>query len=152
MKAVVQRVSRADVRVDDEVVGQIGRGLLVLLAVERGDGDAQRHLMARKVARLRIFPDENGKMNLSVKEIGGEILVISQFTLAADMKKGYRPSFGGAEEPQRANEQYEIFCQELIDIEGVPVARGRFAADMQVSLINDGPVTIPLSFPPNNAA
>nr|CRH06257.1 D-tyrosyl-tRNA(Tyr) deacylase [Candidatus Magnetococcus massalia] len=148
MKALVQRVSEASVTVEGEITGQIERGLLVLLAAERGDGPKQCETMVRKVARLRIFPDQEGKMNLSVKDLGLSVLVVSQFTLAADMRKGYRPSFGNAEQPDRAEQLYETFCQQLTTDEGIAVAQGRFAADMQVALVNDGPVTIWLDLPP----
>ncbi|ABK44021.1 D-tyrosyl-tRNA(Tyr) deacylase [Magnetococcus marinus MC-1] len=148
MRALVQRVSEASVVVEGQVVGAVERGLLVLLAVERGDGEKQLEEMVRKVARLRIFPDEAGKMNLSVKDIEGEVLVVSQFTLAADMRKGYRPSFSLAEEPKRAEALYLDYCQRLNQHEGVVVAQGLFGADMQVKLINDGPVTIWLDLPP----
>ncbi len=148
MRAVVQRVTQAAVHVDGKMTGEIEKGLMVLLAVERGDDDQTLEKIVRKTARLRIFPDEAGRMNRSVKDIGGAILAISQFTLAADMKKGYRPSFGNAEEPTRAQALYERYCDDLTEQEGVPVARGIFAADMQVSLVNDGPVTIWLEVAP----
>lgn len=147
MRAVVQRVAEAHVDVDGERVGAIGKGLLVFLAVEKGDGDAELEKMVAKVARLRIFYDDAGKMNLNVDQVDGGVLVISQFTLAADLKKGYRPSFSRAEAPEKANAMYETFCDRLKG-EGVTVEKGVFAADMQVGLINDGPVTIWLDFPP----
>ncbi|MBF0588959.1 MAG: D-tyrosyl-tRNA(Tyr) deacylase [Magnetococcales bacterium] len=152
MRAVVQRVTEASVQVDGQVAGQIGFGLLVLIAVEKDDGDRELDLMVRKTARLRIFADEQGRMNRSVKETGGAILAISQFTLAADMKKGYRPSFGDAERPERAKALYEQYCDDLEKLEQVPVQRGVFAADMKVTLVNDGPVTIWLDFPPQTEA
>ena len=144
---MVQRVLEAYVDVAGERVGAIGKGLLVFLAVEKGDGDAELEKMVKKVARLRIFPDGAGKMNLDVGQAGGGALVISQFTLAADLKKGYRPSFGRAEIPERANALYETFCDRLGN-EGLTVEKGVFAADMQVGLVNDGPVTFWLDFPP----
>jgi D-aminoacyl-tRNA deacylase len=141
MKALVQRVSEASVAEGDRVIGEIGPGLLVLLGVTAGDGVAQADLLARKIAGLRIFEDDDGKMNRSLREIGGSALVVSQFTLAADVRKGNRPSFIDAAPPKTAEALYEHFCARLQD-EGVPVATGRFAARMAVRLINDGPVTI----------
>jgi D-tyrosyl-tRNA(Tyr) deacylase len=141
MKALLQRVSEASVAEGDRVIGEIGPGLLVLLGVAVGDGVAQADLLARKIAGLRIFEDEDGKMNRSLREIGGSALVVSQFTLSADVRKGNRPSFIGAAPPEVAEPLYEHFCARLRD-EGVPVATGRFAARMAVRLINDGPVTI----------
>ncbi|MEG3640049.1 D-aminoacyl-tRNA deacylase [Magnetococcus sp. PR-3] len=147
MRALVQRVSEASVEVEGSVVGAVEQGLLVLLAVEKGDQEKQLEGMIRKVARLRIFADEAGKMNLSVKDINGSVLVVSQFTLAADMRKGYRPSFGNAEQPDKAEQMYLAYCERLEKDEGVRVARGVFAADMQVKLVNDGPVSIWLDLP-----
>ena len=141
MKALVQRVSEASVTVGDRVVGSIGRGLLVLLGVEHGDGEREAALLARKVANLRIFEDEAGKMNRSVLETGGGVLAVSQFTLCADVRKGNRPSFIGAAPPELANPLYARFCDEVA-AQGAPVARGEFAAHMAVRLVNDGPVTI----------
>jgi D-tyrosyl-tRNA(Tyr) deacylase len=141
MKALVQRVSEASVTVGDRVVGSIGRGLLVLLGVEHGDGEREAALLARKVANLRIFEDDAGKMNRSVLETGGGVLAVSQFTLCADVRKGNRPSFIGAAPPERANPLYARFCDEVA-AQGAPVARGEFAAHMAVRLVNDGPVTI----------
>lgn len=143
MKAVVQRVSHAAVDVAGERVGEIGLGLLVLLGVAAEDPPECEALLARKIAGLRIFRDEQGKMNLSVKDAGGEVLVVSQFTLLADCRKGRRPSFVGAAPPDEANARYEGFC-ELLRAEGLNVATGRFAADMNVTLLNQGPVTIVL--------
>ncbi|MBF0620432.1 MAG: D-tyrosyl-tRNA(Tyr) deacylase [Magnetococcales bacterium] len=151
MRAVVQRVLEASVMVDGVSVGQIDKGCLVFLAIEKGDGDDQLDKMVRKVARLRIFPDDAGRMNLSVKEAGGALLVVSQFTLAADMKKGYRPSFGKAEQPELAEEMVKRFCTIITDEEGIVVEQGQFGADMKVHLVNDGPVTIWLDFPPISA-
>lgn len=147
MKALIQRVTQAGVMVGGQEVGRIDRGILLFLAVVAGDGSEQRTKMVRKVAGLRIFPDGDGRMNLSVADIGGSVLVVSQFTLAADLKKGYRPSFGQAEEPQLAQSMCQQFCQELAAT-GIPIAQGSFGADMQVSLTNDGPVTFWLDFPP----
>ncbi|MBF0382034.1 MAG: D-tyrosyl-tRNA(Tyr) deacylase [Magnetococcales bacterium] len=148
MRALIQRVTHACVTVDGQDVGKIKRGILLFLAVVAGDGLQQCSKMVRKVAGLRIFPDSQGRMNLSVADVGGEILVVSQFTLAADLKKGYRPSFGSAQKPDLAEEMCENFCQEL-RAEGINVEQGVFGADMQVSLNNDGPVTFWLDFPPD---
>ncbi len=141
MKALLQRVSEASVEVDGQVVGAIGPGLLVLLGVEAGDGAPQADRLARKVAALRIFEDEAGKMNRSVLEVGGSLLVVSQFTLLADLRKGNRPSFIAAAPPEVAVPMYEHFCANL-RAQGLPVATGRFGARMAVRLVNDGPVTI----------
>ncbi|MCL2396815.1 MAG: D-aminoacyl-tRNA deacylase [Defluviitaleaceae bacterium] len=143
MKIVLQRVLEADVAVDGQIVGQINRGLLVFLGVAAGDTETKAEALADKIARLRIFPDENGKSNLSVSDIGGEILVISQFTLCADTKKGNRPSFIDAAPPELGNELYEHFVQCCRSNPGfAKVAAGIFGADMKVRLINDGPYTI----------
>ena len=141
MKALVQRVSQASVTVGDRVVGSIECGLLVLLGVEHGDDEGEAELLARKIAHLRIFEDDAGKMNRSVLDAGGGVLAVSQFTLCADVRKGNRPSFVGAAPPELANLFYERFCDHLA-AHGAPVARGEFAAHMAVRLINDGPVTI----------
>ena len=141
MKALLQRVSEASVTEDDRVLGAIGPGLLVLLGVERGDGTAEADLLARKTAALRIFEDAAGKMNRSVLDIGASAMVVSQFTLAADLRRGNRPSFSAAAAPDTAELLYERFCAALREA-GVPVATGRFAARMAVRLVNDGPVTI----------
>jgi D-tyrosyl-tRNA(Tyr) deacylase len=141
MKALVQRVSEASVAVGGEVIGEIGPGLLVLLGVEAGDGAAEADLLARKIAALRIFEDAAGKMNLAVREVGGAVLAISQFTLAADLRKGNRPSFIRAAPPALAEPLYEEFCARLREA-GLPVGTGRFGARMAVHLINHGPVTI----------
>ena len=141
MRAVIQRVTRAQVSVDDEVVGKIGRGLLVLLGVGKADTHADADYLAAKVTALRIFEDENGKMNLSVAETCGEVLVISQFTLYGDVRKGKRPSFDEAAPQQLANELYEHFVGQIRDA-GIHCETGRFQAMMQVELLNDGPVTI----------
>jgi D-aminoacyl-tRNA deacylase len=140
---VCQRVSEARVTVDGSEVGKIDRGLVVLLGIERGDEAAAVSRLAAKVARLRVFEDENGKFDRSLLDVGGEALVVSQFTLIADTSKGNRPSFTRAAPPEEANPLYESFCTALA-AEGVGVARGVFGARMQVALINDGPVTIVL--------
>jgi D-tyrosyl-tRNA(Tyr) deacylase len=147
MRAVVQRVSRAAVRVDERVAGEVGPGLLVLLGVAAEDGEAEAERLAAKVARLRVFEDESGKFDRSVLDVGGEALVVSQFTLIADTGKGNRPSFGGAARPEVAEPLYEAFCAALAG-EGVAVARGVFGARMAVELVNDGPVTIVLELGP----
>jgi D-tyrosyl-tRNA(Tyr) deacylase len=147
LKVLLQRVSRAEVRVDGEVVGEIGRGLLILLGVERGDDDRTADYMADKSAELRIFPNVEGKMNLSVEDIGGAVLVVSQFTLAASTRRGRRPSYSRAAEPETATMLYERFMERLRS-RGVPVAAGVFQAMMDVELVNDGPVTILLDPPP----
>lgn len=141
MRAVVQRVSRAQVSVGEEVVGKIEAGLLVLLGVAKHDGRSDAEYLAGKVVGLRVFEDEDGKMNRSVVEIGGSVLAVSQFTLYGDVRKGKRPSFDEAAPPQVANELCEHFVQKVHDA-GVPCETGRFQATMQVELVNDGPVTI----------
>mgnify|MGYP004527612287 FL=1 len=142
MRAVIQRVTGSSVEVDGKTVGSCGRGFTVLLGVMNGDTEKEADILAAKVAKLRVFEDENGKMNLSVLDIGGEILCISQFTLCADVKKGNRPSFTPSAPPAEANALYEYFVNRLLS-EGVSkVDKGVFGADMQVSLVNDGPVTI----------
>ena len=146
MRAVVQRVKQSSVKTGGEVVGQIGQGLLVLLGVARGDGDQDVDFMVNKIINLRIFEDENGKMNRSLLEIGGELLAVSQFTLLADCRKGRRPSFITAAEPEKATELYETFVEQVRQ-KGVAVQTGRFRAMMEVALINDGPVTIILESP-----
>ena len=142
MKAVVQRVSEARVTVDGEVRGQIGRGYMVLLGVERGDTEAHGDYIADKLVKLRIFEDAEEKMNLDITQVGGDMLVISQFTLITDIPVGNRPFFGGAEAPDRADELYRYVCLSLEKRLGKPVQRGVFGARMEVSLVNDGPVTI----------
>ena len=142
MKAVVQRVESAAVRVDGKVVGSCNNGFLVLLGAAEGDTREQADILAAKIAALRIFSDENDRMNLSVKDINGEILVVSQFTLCADVKKGNRPSFINALEPEKAEELYIYFCDKLRQLGIDRVETGIFGADMKVELINDGPVTI----------
>ncbi|MCP4808242.1 MAG: D-tyrosyl-tRNA(Tyr) deacylase [Proteobacteria bacterium] len=146
MRAVLQRVSEASCRVDGQVTGRCGRGLMVLVAVAPDDTEAQAAWLARKVAGLRIFPDDAGKMNKSVVDVGGTALVVSQFTLYGDCRKGRRPSFIASAGPELAKPLYLRFCELLAD-EGVPNERGVFAADMKVALINDGPVTLVLDTP-----
>lgn len=140
MRALIQRVNEASVAVDGEVVGRIGPGLLVLVCAMPGDGAAEVEKLAQKIAKLRIFKDAEGRMNLSVKDAGGAALVVSQFTLAADLR-GNRPGFSYAAAPDEANRLYEAFADRLAQL-GVPVERGRFGADMDVRLLNQGPVTI----------
>ena len=142
MKAVIQRVKCADVSVDGKTVGKIDKGYMILLGVVEGDTVECAELLAAKVSKLRVFEDENGKMNLSVLDVGGEALVVSQFTLCADFKKGNRPSFTSSAHPEIANDLYLKFSQLLRDNGISKVENGIFGADMQVSLINDGPVTI----------
>lgn len=142
MKAVIQRVLKSSVSVDGEIKGSVSKGYNVLLGVMDGDGEAQAELLAAKISKLRVFEDENGKMNKSILDIGGEILVISQFTLCADIKKGNRPSFTDSAPPDEANRLYEYFCKKLIENGVSRVETGVFAADMKVEIINDGPVTI----------
>ncbi len=142
MKAVIQRVKESSVSVDGKTVGSCGKGYMILLGVAKGDTEKHADLLAKKTTSLRVFEDENGKMNLSVLDIDGEILAISQFTLCADCKKGNRPSFTPAEEPGNANRLYEVYCQKLQEYGVKRVDKGIFGADMKVSLINDGPVTI----------
>jgi D-tyrosyl-tRNA(Tyr) deacylase len=143
VRAVVQRVSRAEVRVAGEVTGRIGRGLVVLLGVAAGDTEKDAEALAAKVGKLRIFPSEERPIDRSVTDVKGELLVVSQFTLLADTSKGNRPSFVGAARPEEAERLYELFCAAL-RAQGVPVATGRFGAMMEVDLVNDGPVTIVL--------
>jgi D-tyrosyl-tRNA(Tyr) deacylase len=141
MKAVLQRVSRASVTVAGEVVGQIGRGILVLLGVESDDTDDDARQLADKAIALRIFDDADGKMNLSLEEIGGSLLIVSQFTLLGDCRKGRRPSFMGAAPPELAERLYNTFIG-AAGSRGIPIATGRFRAMMDVELVNDGPVTL----------
>ena len=140
MKAVIQRVKNASVTIDDKLYSKISKGMLILFCVEKGDTDDKLEWMANKIESLRIFEDEQQKMNLSVKDIKGELLVVSQFTLAASCKKGTRPSFDNAEHPEIANKMYKKFV-EILKTKDLNVKTGVFAANMQVSLINDGPVT-----------
>ena len=148
MRAVVQRVKQSSVKANDEIVGRIDHGLLVLLGVAKGDRVEDADYLANKIINLRIFEDENGKMNRSLLETGGELLTVSQFTLLADCRKGRRPSFIAAAEPEKATDLYEKFV-ERVRRKGVGVQTGRFRAMMEVSLINDGPVTIIVESPYN---
>lgn len=141
MKFVAQRVSRARLTVNDEPVSEIGRGLVVYFGVRAGDNEAQAQKCAEKIARLRVFEDGAGKMNLSVSDVGGEVLFVSQFTLYGDAKKGNRPSFTQAEHPERADELYRFAALKLEE-QGVPVRLGVFGAHMVIEQVNDGPVTI----------
>lgn len=141
MKIVVQRVKYAQVEVDGKIVGKIGNGFLVLLGVTHNDTQEQADYLVNKLCKLRVFTDENEKMNLGLKDINGELLIVSQFTLYADCSQGNRPSFTEAAKPSEANKLYEYFCSECEKNE-IHVERGIFGADMKVSLLNDGPVTI----------
>lgn len=142
MKAVIQRVTNAKVTVDGEITGEIGLGFLVLLGVTQEDTEKEMKLLAKKVSEIRIFTDENDKMNLSLDKVDGEVLVVSQFTLCADLSHGRRPSFTKSAKPDIANDLYEKFCEELRSLGVRKVATGIFGADMKVELLNDGPVTI----------
>ena len=142
MKAVIQRVESAIVTVEGRETGSCKNGFLVLVGAAQGDTAEDALILAKKTVNLRVFSDENGKMNKSIADIDGEILAVSQFTLCADVKKGNRPSFTGALDPEKAKELYEIYCKELERLGVKKVATGIFGADMKVSLVNDGPVTI----------
>ena len=141
MKIVIQRVQNAEVKVENETVGKINKGFLVLLGVTHGDTKENADYLVKKLCKLRVFRDENDKMNLSLKDVNGELLIVSQFTLYADCTQGNRPSFINAAGPEEANELYEYFCEECKK-NGIKVEKGIFGADMKVSLLNDGPVTI----------
>ncbi len=142
MKAILQRVSRASVEIGGSITGSIGKGFLILLGVEQGDDAVEAEVLASKIAGLRVFTDSNDKMNLALADVGGEVLVISNFTLCADCTHGRRPSFIGAARPETAEPLYQHFCTKLRDLGVQKVEQGVFGADMKVSLINDGPVTI----------
>lgn len=142
MKAVIQRVESAAVRVDGKTVGSCGKGYMILFGAALGDTEVETELLAKKTANLRVFCDENGKMNKSILDIDGEVLAVSQFTLCADVKKGNRPSFIGALEPKSAERLYDLYCEKLKELGVKRVEKGIFGADMKVELINDGPVTI----------
>jgi D-tyrosyl-tRNA(Tyr) deacylase len=146
MLAVIQRVAESSVKTEGQVISAINRGLLVLLGVAREDHRSDADYLAHKISNLRIFEDENGKMNRSLLETGGEMLVVSQFTLLGDCRKGRRPSFIAAAEPSRATELYEYFVAQVRNL-GISVETGRFRAMMQVALVNDGPVTLILESP-----
>ena len=145
MKAIIQRVSSASVTVEGEVRGKIGKGFLILLGVEQGDDDKEAELLANKIAGLRVFTDENDKMNLALADVDGSALVISNFTLCADCSHGRRPSFIRAARPETAEPLYDFFCEKLLKNGVKIVERGVFGADMQVGLVNDGPVTIDIN-------
>ena len=147
MRAVIQRVTRASVRVDGVVAGEIGPGLLVLLGVASGDAESEAARLAEKVARLRVFENDDGRFDRSLLDTGGAVLAVSQFTLIADTEKGNRPSFAGAAGPGEAERLYERFCASLRDL-GLAVRTGVFGARMEVELVNDGPVTIVLEAAP----
>ena len=151
MRALVQRVLSSSVEVEGKMIAQIGQGMLVLLGVQKGDSQKEADYLAQKIANLRIFEDENQKMNLSVQDIKGELLVVSQFTLAGDTSRGNRPGFETAEKPIIANELYCYFVKTLQQMK-IPTKTGIFQADMKVSLINDGPVTFLLEKQTNEAA
>lgn len=141
MRLVVQRVKKAKVEVEGKTVGSINQGFLVLLGVTHTDTKAEADYLVKKLCNLRVFEDENGKMNLGLKDVGGELLIVSQFTLYADCSQGNRPSFINAAKPDVANELYEYFCEKCRE-QNIKVEKGIFGADMKVSLLNDGPVTI----------
>lgn len=141
MRALIQRVSEASVTVDGETVGEIGPGLLILVCAMQGDSETQADQLAAKISKLRIFKDDGGKMNRSVLDTGGSALVVSQFTLAADTRRGNRPGFSTAAAPADGERLYEYFADQLTRL-GLDTAKGRFSADMKVRLLNDGPVTI----------
>lgn len=144
MIALIQRVKHAKVEVNDATVGEIGAGLLVLLGVEKEDDEAKAKRLCERVLNYRVFSDDAGKMNLNVKQVGGSVLVVSQFTLVADTRKGNRPSFSSGATPEQGERLYKYFAQQ-VSAQTVPCATGQFGADMQVSLLNDGPVTFQLS-------
>ena len=141
MKAVVQRVLKADLKVDGKLISEIDKGLVIFLGVGQGDEESDLLKIAAKISKLRIFEDENGKMNLSIKDVGGQILLVSQFTLFGDCRHGNRPSFIMAEKPERANQLYENM-KTLLENENISVKIGVFGADMKINALNDGPVTI----------
>ena len=144
MIALIQRVTHASVEVEQQIVGEIKRGLLVLLAIEPQDDEKKARRLAERVAGYRVFEDDDGKMNLNVKQVDGDILVVSQFTLAADTTRGMRPSFTSAATPEMSESLYQFFCRQLRE-QGFKVPTGIFGADMKVSLLNDGPVTFSLT-------
>ncbi len=141
MRVIVQRSKKAKVEIKGQIVGQISHGFVLLVGFTNGDGAKELNYCAEKIAKLRVFSDSQGKMNQSLRQVGGSILSVSQFTLYADTKKGNRPGFSQAQDPQIAQKNYDLFNQKLVEL-GIPVQTGSFGADMQVSLQNDGPVTI----------
>lgn len=141
MRALIQRVTQASVTVDGKIIGQCGHGLLILVCAMQGDTEAEADLLVGKIAKLRIFKDDAGKMNRSIIDVGGSALVVSQFTLAADVWRGNRPGFSTAAAPELGNTLYTYFADQL-GVLGIPTERGQFGADMAVSLVNDGPITI----------
>ena len=141
MRVIVQRSKKAKVEIKGQIVGQISHGFVLLVGFTNGDGAKELNYCAEKIAKLRVFSDSQGKMNQSLRQVGGSILSVSQFTLYADAKKGNRPGFSQAQDPQIAQKNYDLFNQKLVEL-GIPVQTGSFGADMQVSLQNDGPVTI----------
>ena len=141
MKAVIQRVKSASVSVDDKIIGEIAVGFLILLGVEQNDTEDDLNYLVKKAVGLRIFKDDNNNMNLSIQDVGGKALIVSQFTLCADTSRGRRPSFIKAANPEEADSMYQQFCEQL-KVNNIPIERGRFGAMMDVSLVNDGPVTI----------
>lgn len=142
MKAVIQRVSHASVTVEGDVIGKINKGFMILLGVEKGDNEKEAEVLSSKISTLRVFCDDNDKMNLSLFDIDGEVLVISNFTLCANCRHGRRPSFDNAAPPKEANDLYEYFCKCLENLGVRNVEKGEFGADMKVELLNDGPVTL----------
>lgn len=142
MKAVIQVVKSAQLSVDDKLISKIGQGLVAFFCVEKDDNEEKIDFFAKKIANLRLFSDENGKTNLSVKDVGGEVLIVSQFTLAGDCQHGNRPSFSTAENPQRANMIYEKLCEVAKTTYGLTVKKGVFGADMKILQLNDGPFTV----------
>ena len=146
MRIVVQRVQKASVTIDNELYSEIKKGYLVLFGAEKDDVISQADWLSNKVSVLRCFPDEQGKMNLSIKDIQGEMLIVSQFTLCGDIRKGTRPSFDNAMKPDEANKMYEYFIQKVKE-QGIPVKTGVFGADMKIDLLNDGPVTFVIDAP-----
>ncbi|MBI1494698.1 D-aminoacyl-tRNA deacylase [Halocynthiibacter styelae] len=145
MKAVVQRVSEASVDVDGTRIGEIGEGVMILVCAMQGDSEANADKLAAKIAKLRIFRDDEGRMNRSLADIGGAALIVSQFTLSADTSRGNRPGFSTAASPSEGERLYEYFITRM-QAEGIPVQTGKFGADMKVRLLNDGPITIPMEF------
>ena len=141
MKLVVQRVKKAEVKVDESIIGKIDKGFLVLIGIKVGDTKEQADYLVKKLCNLRVFSDENDKMNLSIKDVKGKLLIVSQFTLYGDCSQGNRPSFIEAARPEEANPLYEYFCNQC-ELNNIEVQKGIFGADMKVELINDGPVTI----------